>query len=67
MYRSIIHIVRSGEYKFYRDSRVSEFFAMDFLMTDDLEIYVLEVNYNPQILSVTPERIKRNFKMVLVF
>jgi tubulin polyglutamylase TTLL1 len=25
---------------------------------------VLEVNYNPQILSVTPDRIERNFKMV---
>jgi len=35
-------------------------------LTDDLEIYVLECNYNPQILSVTPERIRRNYKMVMV-
>jgi tubulin polyglutamylase TTLL1 len=58
--------VRSGEHKFYRDPRLSEFFAVDFIMSDDLLLYVLEVNYNPQILSVTPERIKRNYKMILV-
>lgn len=45
---------------------MSEFFAVDFLMNDDLEIFVLEVNYNPQILSVTPERIRRNIKMIMV-
>ena len=47
IYKSIIHIVRSGEYKFYRDSRLSEFFAVDFILSEDLEIFVLEVNYNP--------------------
>lgn len=64
IYKAIIHLVRSGQYKLYKDPRVAEFFAVDFILSDDLEIYVLEVNYNPQILSVTKERIKRNYKMV---
>jgi tubulin polyglutamylase TTLL1 len=36
VYRAIIHIVRSGEYKLYRDPRLSEFFAVDFILSDDL-------------------------------
>ena len=50
-------MIRSARKGFYRDSRVSEFFATDFLITDELEISILETNYNPQILSVTPDRI----------
>lgn len=66
MYKSIIHLVRSGEYKLHVESRVAEFFAVDFILSDNLEIFVLECNYNPQILSVTPERIRRNYKMMMV-
>lgn len=40
-------MVRSGEYKFHLDSRLAEFFAVDFILSDDLEIFVLECNYNP--------------------
>lgn len=41
-----------------------EFFAVDFLLDDNLDVWVLEVNYNPQVLSVTPDRIRRNYKML---
>jgi tubulin polyglutamylase TTLL1 len=71
IHRSLIHMVRSTYYTFVRDSRYKlalcsfgEFFAVDFLLDDDLEVWVLEVNYNPQVLAVTPDRILRNFKMV---
>jgi hypothetical protein len=57
-------MVRSSYHTFTRDSRFGEFFAVDFLLDDNLDVWVLEVNYNPQVLSVTPDRILRNFKMV---
>lgn len=47
------------------ESRFSEFLATDFVLSDDLEIFILETNANPQILSVTPDRIIRNYKMVM--
>lgn len=40
-------MVRSTYHTFVRDSRFGEFFAVDFLLDDDLEVWVLEVNYNP--------------------
>jgi hypothetical protein len=40
-------MMRSVKDKFAHDSRGGEFFATDFLMTDDLKIYILETNYNP--------------------
>jgi hypothetical protein len=40
-------MIRSVESKFTKDSRTGEFFATDFLMSDDLEIFILETNYNP--------------------
>ena len=49
---------------FVRDSRFSEFIAIDFLLDDNLDIWLLEFNYNPQILSVTEDRIARNYKMI---
>ncbi|CAD8132232.1 unnamed protein product [Paramecium pentaurelia] len=64
IYSKIIHTIRSGQYSFYQDSRFSEFLAIDFLLDNELDIWLLEINYNPQILSVTPDRIKRNYKMV---
>lgn len=47
IHRSLIHMVRSTCYTFVRDSRFGEFFAVDFLLDDDLDVWVLEVNYNP--------------------
>jgi tubulin polyglutamylase TTLL1 len=52
---------------FVKDYRFSEFLAVDFLLDDNLKIWLLEVNFNPQILRVTPDRIKRNYKMIDVF
>lgn len=57
-------MVRSTYHTFARDSRFGEFFAVDFLLDNDLDVWVLEVNYNPEILSTTPEKVKRNFKMM---
>ena len=47
IYTKLIHLVRSVQDKFSKDSRFAEFFATDFILTDDLEIYILETNYNP--------------------
>ena len=47
VYRMLIHQVRSAQKKFSRDSRLSEFFATDFMLTEDLEVFILETNYNP--------------------
>lgn len=66
IHRMLIHLVRSASRKFVKDSRLGEFFATDFMLTDNLEIFILETNYNPQILSVTRDRIRRNYKMVMV-
>jgi hypothetical protein len=47
IYRAIIHLVRSGEYNFYKDSRFFELFAIDFLLDDNLHLWFLENNFNP--------------------
>lgn len=62
--RYIIHTIRSTQSKYGRDSKLAEFFAADFLLTDDLKIHILEINYNPQTLKTTPLRIFWHTKMV---
>lgn len=60
----LIHTIRSGQGSFSYDTRFAEFLAVDFLLDDTLDVWLLELNYNPQILSVTEDRIKRNYKMI---
>ncbi|KAM3127735.1 hypothetical protein pb186bvf_020167 [Paramecium bursaria] len=62
--RSIIHAIRSAEHTFSKDSKLAEFFAADFLLTDDFQVYIMEINYNPQTLKSTPLRIINHTKMV---
>lgn len=64
IYRTLIHMIRSTQGFFYRDSRFSEFLAVDFILDNDLRIWALELNFNPQILSVTSDRIRRNYRMI---
>ena len=45
--RSIIHAVRSTEHTFSKDSKAAEFFAADFILTDDFKVFIMEINYNP--------------------
>ena len=66
IYLHLIHLTRSVQNYWVKESKFAEFFAADFLLSDDLKLYVLEVNYNPQILSVTDDRILRNYKMIMV-
>ncbi|CAD8138308.1 unnamed protein product [Paramecium pentaurelia] len=61
--RMIIHAIKSVEGQITRDSRLAEFFAADFIMTDDLKIHIMEINYNPQTLKTTPAREKQHTKM----
>ncbi|CAD8046401.1 unnamed protein product [Paramecium sonneborni] len=61
--RMIIHAIRSAQSNFNRDSRLAEFFAADFILTDDLQIYIMEMNYNPQTLKTTLAREKQHAKM----
>ncbi|CAD8046668.1 unnamed protein product [Paramecium primaurelia] len=61
--RMIIHAIKSVEGQIIRDSRLAEFFAADFIMTDDLKIHIMEINYNPQTLKTTLAREKQHIKM----
>ncbi|CAD8138108.1 unnamed protein product [Paramecium pentaurelia] len=61
--RMIIHAIRSAQQKFNRDSRLAEFFAADFILTDDLQIHIMEMNYNPQTLKTTLARERQHAKM----
>ncbi|CAK61412.1 unnamed protein product (macronuclear) [Paramecium tetraurelia] len=62
--RMIIHAIRSTQQTFVKDSKLGEFFAADFLLTDDLKLHIMEINYNPQTLKTTEARIKQHTKMV---
>ncbi|CAD8200294.1 unnamed protein product [Paramecium pentaurelia] len=62
--RMIIHAIRSAQYTFAKDSKLGEFFAADFLLTDDLKLHIMEINYNPQTLKTTEARVKQHTKMV---
>ncbi|CAD8208080.1 unnamed protein product [Paramecium octaurelia] len=62
--RMIIHAIRSTQNTFIKDSKLGEFFAADFLLTDDLKLHIMEINYNPQTLKTTQARLKQHTKMV---
>ncbi|CAK92738.1 unnamed protein product (macronuclear) [Paramecium tetraurelia] len=62
--RMIIHAIRSTQQTFAKDSKLGEFFAADFILTDDLKLYIMEINYNPQTLKTTEARLKQHTKMV---
>jgi len=40
----------------FKDSRVGEFFGVDFIMDDNLRLWILECNRNPNFLAVTEGR-----------
>lgn len=63
MYRAIIHLVRSGEHDFLKDSRVNENFALDFLIDDESKVWFLENNPNPQIMRSSVKRTMRHYVM----
>ncbi|CAD8188739.1 unnamed protein product [Paramecium pentaurelia] len=62
--RMIIHAIRSTQHTFAKDSKLGEFFAADFLLTDELDLHIMEINYNPQTLNTTESRRQQHFKMV---
>ncbi|CAD8070870.1 unnamed protein product [Paramecium sonneborni] len=62
--RMIIHAIRSTQHTFAKDSKLGEFFAADFLLSDNLDLYIMEINYNPQTLNTTESRREQHFKMV---
>ncbi|CAD8090559.1 unnamed protein product [Paramecium sonneborni] len=62
--RMIIHAIRSTQHTFAKDSKLGEFFAADFLLSDELDLYIMEINYNPQTLNTTESRREQHFKMV---
>ncbi|CAD8096417.1 unnamed protein product [Paramecium primaurelia] len=64
IHNTIQHLIMSTQHYFDNDSKLSEFFGVDFMITDDLQIYVLEVNSNPQLLKTTPGRILQNTQLV---
>ncbi|EGR31534.1 hypothetical protein IMG5_107540 [Ichthyophthirius multifiliis] len=63
IYQAIIHLVKSGEHDLFKDSRVNENFAVDFLIDDDSRVWFLENNPNPQLLRSSTKRSMRHFKM----
>jgi hypothetical protein len=43
----------------FKDSRVGELFGVDFIMDDDLRLWILECNRNPNFLAVTEGRMNK--------
>ncbi len=56
IYQTIIHLVNSGVHNLYKDSRVFELYAIDFLLDDNLNLWFLENNFNAQLLNSTEKR-----------
>ena len=47
--RAFIHLARAGRESMVKDSRFFEFLGVDFLIDEDLNIWLIEVNSIPQI------------------
>jgi hypothetical protein len=43
----------------FSDSRVGEFFGVDFIMDDNLRLWIFECNRNPNFLAVTEGRMNK--------
>ncbi|KRX02924.1 hypothetical protein PPERSA_13178 [Pseudocohnilembus persalinus] len=63
IYQAIIHLVRSGQHRFLKDSRVNENFALDFLIDDESHLWFMENNPNPQIMRTSEKRVERHYQM----
>ena len=63
IHRALIHTVRAGQYQFYNDSRFFELFAADFLLDEELNLVLMENNFNAEILNVSEARVQRHVKM----
>jgi len=43
----------------FSDSRVGEFFGVDFIMDNDFRLWIFECNRNPNFLAVTEGRVNK--------
>jgi hypothetical protein len=56
IFRKVTHLYLSVREELLPDSRVGEFFGVDFIMDNNLRLWVLECNRNPNFLAVTNGR-----------
>ncbi|CAK80036.1 unnamed protein product (macronuclear) [Paramecium tetraurelia] len=62
--RKITHLFFSVEKYLLKDSRVGEFFGVDFILDDDLNLWIFECNRNPNFLAVTEGRKEKFGKLI---
>lgn len=62
--RKITHLYFSVDKYMFKDSRVGEFFGVDFIMDDNLVLWILECNRNPNFLAVTEGRKEKFGKLI---
>ncbi|KAL4492542.1 hypothetical protein ABPG72_007655 [Tetrahymena utriculariae] len=63
IYRTLVHLVRSGQQNLLKDSRFFESFAVDLIIDENQRVWFLENNPNPQIMSLTWRRARHNYIM----
>ncbi|CAK77369.1 unnamed protein product (macronuclear) [Paramecium tetraurelia] len=60
----LFHLFNSVQNKLFKDSRVGEFFGVDFILDQNLELWIFECNRNPNFLVVTEGR-KEKFNQLI--
>lgn len=59
MFRKVTHLYLSVKDYLFADSRVGEFFGVDFIMDNNLRLWIFECNRNPNFLAVTEGRMNK--------
>ena len=59
MFRKVTHLYLSVKDYLFEDSRVGEFFGVDFIMDNNLRLWIFECNRNPNFLAVTEGRMNK--------
>ncbi|CAD8070420.1 unnamed protein product [Paramecium sonneborni] len=60
----LFHLFNSARNKLFIDSRVGEFFGVDFILDQNLQLWIFECNRNPNFLVVTEGR-KEKFNQLI--
>ncbi|CAD8067466.1 unnamed protein product [Paramecium primaurelia] len=60
----LFHLFNSVKHKLFIDSRVGEFFGVDFILDQNLQLWIFECNRNPNFLVVTEGR-KEKFNQLI--
>ena len=56
--KAYLHLVRMSRHKFWNHSSVYEMFGLDFMLDDNLGLWLIEVNASPQLIGTNPTKEK---------